>query len=59
MLYNEEQEEDAKVNNIKKYEVYKTDSKDITYMRDFYNLDNHSISLLKSKIPASDTLFED
>ena len=38
MLYNEEQEEDAKMSNIKKYEVYKTDSNDITYMRDFYNL---------------------
>ena len=44
---------------MKKYEVYKADDQDITYTRNFYQGENYSLSLLKSKAPASKRLFED
>ena len=34
---------------LKGYDVYSADVDDITYMRDFYNLHDRSLSLLKSK----------
>ena len=34
------------------YEVYKADEQDITYTRDFYNQENCSLTLLKSKETA-------
>ena len=43
---------------MKKYEVYRADSQDITYTRNFYQGDHLSISLLKSKEPAQRSLFE-
>ena len=55
-LYSEEQKEDASYDHVCKYEVYKTDEKDITYTRDFYNLESCSLNLLKSKQPADDNL---
>ena len=58
LLYDETQRKDASYKNIKKYEVYLTDDKDITYMRNFYNFAHHSLSLWKSKIPAGEKLFE-
>ena len=55
-LYSEVQEEDASRNYVRHYEVYKTDDNDITYTRDFYNLENCSLNLLKSKQPANNDL---
>ena len=43
---------------MKKYEVYRSDLKDITYTRDFYQGQNFSISMLKSKVPATVSLFD-
>lgn len=38
--------------------MYQTDENDITYTRNFYNLENRSINLLKSQSPLSNDLAE-
>ena len=38
------------------YEVYRADDDDITYTRNFYNQDNYSLTLIKSRSPISKKL---
>ena len=38
---------------MRQYEVFKSDEQDITYTRNFYNFEDHSISMLKSIDPIS------
>jgi len=49
MLYSEKQLGSASHDMIDNYEVYRSDIFDTTYTQDFYNLKDHSISLIKSK----------
>ena len=57
MLYSEKQSGDSAKENIQDYEVYMADENDITYTRDFYNQEDCSLSLLKSKETADLSLF--
>ena len=43
--------DDAYSERMKDYEVYRSDETDITYTQNFYNLENYSLTLLKSKKP--------
>ena len=38
------------------YEVFRADTQDITYTRNFYNLEDCSVNLLKSREPLSKKL---
>jgi len=51
LLYNEDYEAD---NTLEQYEVYRSDDKDISYTQDFYNLNDHTLTLLKSKKSIQD-----
>ena len=58
MLYSQSQTEDAGREYVKKYEVYRADEQDIVHTQNFYNFEEYSLSLLKSKQPVDDKLFE-
>ena len=51
LLYSEEQKDGDEANaaNMSLYEVFRSDTNDITYTRNFYNLDDCSVNLLKSR----------
>ena len=44
---------------IKHYEVYTSDTNDITYTRNFYSFDDESITLLKNKTPLENAIISD
>ena len=46
-----EENDDASEQNISPYQVYRSADDDITYTRDAYKLDHHSICLLRSIAP--------
>ena len=41
---------------MRQYEVFKSDEQDITYTRNFYNFEEHSLNLLKSIEPINQKL---
>ena len=54
-LYGEQQTEELK-GDLDDFEVYRADKDDITYTRDFYNFEDHSLNLMKSKKPLDKEL---
>ena len=58
MLYSESQTKDASSQHMEKYMVYRADQNDITYTQNFYNMEDCSMNLLKSKEVVSLELME-
>ena len=56
LLYSEPQDKDASEDNMSFYDVYRGDSEDITYTRNFYQLENYSVNLLISSLPLTEDL---
>lgn len=58
LLYNEYQQGDAEAQRMEDYQIYRSDHTDINYTQDFYNLPDHSITLLRSKQPLDQQVME-
>ena len=43
---------DGNASQIEKYEVYRSEDKDVTYTQNFYNLPDKSLTLLKARKPV-------
>ena len=54
LLYEIEQKKDASKISIQNYEVFRGNAQDVAYTRNFYNLDEYSINLLRSSQPIDD-----
>ena len=56
LLYVEEQkqEEAGSKSNLRKYQVYRSDSNDVTYTRNYYNQKDRTIQLIYSPSPMYD-----
>ena len=56
LLYSEDQSENKDANSevMEKYEVYRSDETDINYTQNFYDMEEYSLTLLKSKEKLDD-----